>query len=132
MHQEFFPSLSAVQFVITCDKTKQSLSCLLIYRKNGSNILQFVNAIDYLLRSHTIDIILGDLNINFFNTNDKKPLEAVMSRFNYVQLVESPTFISDSLLDHVYSRHSNTANIHCSVISVYYSDHEAIRISIPV
>ena len=132
LHQEFFPSLNAVKFVITCDKNKQSLSCLLIYRKNGSNILQFVNAINYLLRRHTIDIILGDLNIDFYNTNDKKPLEAVMTDLNYVQLVESPTFISGSLLDHVYSRHSNTANIHCSVVSVYYSDHEAIRISIPV
>ena len=114
LHQVFFPSLNAVKFVITCDKNKQSLSCLLIYRKNGSNILQFVNAINYLLRRHTIDIILGDLNINFYNTNDKKPLEAVMTDLNYVQLVESPTFISGSLLDHVYSRHSNTANIHCS------------------
>ena len=114
LHQVFFPSLNAVKFVITCDKNKQSLSCLLIYRKNGSNILQFVNAINYLLRCHTTDIILGDLNTNFVNKNDKKPLEAVMTDLNYVQLVESPTCISGSLLDHVYSRHSNTANIHCS------------------
>ena len=41
-------------------------------------------------------------------------------------------FLSGSLLDHVYVKHANKDMIHSSVISVYYSDHDAIRITIPM
>ena len=50
------------------------MSFLLVYSKNGSSILDFVNGIDCSLRAHFIDVILGDLNINFFNTIDVQPL----------------------------------------------------------
>ena len=104
----------------------------IVYRKNSSNILQFVNSLDYLLRAHTIDIILGHLNINYFNGKDVEPFASLMASFSYVQIVKKPTFISGSLLDHVYIKQPIEPNIHCSVISVYYSDHDAIRITIPI
>ena len=133
-HQHYFPTLNSVNFVITCNKNmvQQNLSFLLVYRKNSSNILQFVNSIEYLLRTHAIDIVLGDLNINYFNSKDIEPLTSLMESLNYVQIVERSTFILGSLLDHVYVKQENKANTHCSVIDVYYSEHDAIRITIPI
>ena len=118
---------------MTCDTNNVqeplNLSFLLVYRKNSSSILDYVNGMDYLLRAHSIDIILGDLNINFFNTTDIQPLTNLMQSLNYVQIIDKPTFISGSLLDHVYVRQAIHANIHSSVVSVYYSDHDAVRIT---
>lgn len=134
MSQEYFPTINAVKFLVTYDTNNvqgpQNLSFLLLYRKNGSSILDFVSGIDYLLRAHSIDIILGDLYINFFSTVDMQPLTNLMESFNYVQIVDKPTFISGSLLDHVYVRQAINANIHSSVIGAYYSDHDAIRITL--
>ena len=101
LNQEYFPTLNAVKFLVTCDTNnvrQQTLSFLLLYRKNGTSILDFVSGIDYLLRAHSIDVILGDLNVNFFSIIDMQPLTDLMESFNYVQIVDKPTFISGSLL----------------------------------
>ena len=54
-----------------------------------------------------------------------------MDSLHYIQVVQSPTFVSGgSLLDHVYVKCSHRHTIKCSVLPVYYSDHDAIKISI--
>lgn len=54
-----------------------------------------------------------------------------MESLNYTQIVQSPTFISTgSLLDHVYVRNEMLHTITTSVINVYYSDHDAVNISL--
>ena len=134
VYQKYFPTLNAVKFVMACgnDIKRENLSFLLVYRKNGSNILEFVNGIEYLLRAEDIDIVLGDFNINFFNSKDMEQVTLIMESFHYLQIVEKPTFISDSLLDHVYIRQANKVNICSSVISVYYSDHDAVKITVSI
>ena len=134
VYHKHFVNLNAVKFQVAFGNNveQQNISFLLVYQKNSSKILQFVNSLDYLLRAHTIDIILGDLNINYFNGKDVEPLASLMASFSYVQIVKKPTFMSGSLLDHVYIKQPIEPNIHCSVISVYYSDHDAIRITIPI
>ena len=133
-YQEYFPTLNAVKFMFSSDnhRVQANISFLLVYRKNNSNILGFINGIDYLLRSNPIDIILGDFNINYFNSKDMEPLTSLMESLDYLQIVKMPTFISGSLLDHVYVRQANKGNIDSSVISVYYSDHDAIKITVRI
>ena len=132
--QEYFVALNAVRFTISSDNNieKTNLCILLVYRKNNSSILEFVNGIDYLLRSNDVDIILGDFNINYFNNKDMEPLTLLMESLHYVQIVKIPTFISGSLLDHIYIKEANKANVDNSVISVYYSDHDAVGIRVTV
>ena len=60
---------------------------------NGSSILDFVNGMDCLLRAHSIDIILGDLNINFFNTTDMQPLINLMEIFWIMWQIIGKTYI---------------------------------------
>ena len=107
-----------------------NLSFLLLYRKNNTNVRQFVDGLSYLFTTEQIDIVLGDLNINYFSTNDIAPLVQLMESLNYVQIVDKATFISGTLLDHVWVQHGVKSSISGSVISVYYSDHDAIRINI--
>jgi endonuclease/exonuclease/phosphatase (EEP) superfamily protein YafD len=48
-----------------------------------------------------------------------------------VQLVSKPTFVSSgSLLDHVYVKQSISNKIEAKVLSVYYSDHEAVKVTV--
>ena len=83
------------------------------------------------MNSHEIDIILGDFNINYFNDNEMQQLNVLMGSSNYKQTVQSPTFISTgSLLDHVYVRNEMLSIIDTFVACVYYSDHDAIKISL--
>lgn len=116
---------------MTCDTINLegplNLSFLLLYCKNGSSILDFVNGIECLLRAHSTGIILGDVNANLLNFIDMQPLTNLMEFFNYVQSLEKPTFISGSLQDHIYVRQGIKANAYSSVTSVYYSDHDAAR-----
>ena len=61
-----------------------------------------------------------------------EPLTSLMESLGYLQIVKMPKFISGSLLDHVYIRKANKGNIDSSVISVYYSDHDAIKITVRI
>ena len=65
------------------------------------------------------------------NDNEIKPLKTLMNSLNYEQIVQSPTFVSvGSLLDHVYINRTMWNVIQNSVISVYYPDHDTVKISI--
>ena len=104
---------------------------LLLYRKQSSNILQYVDCLKYMLNSYNIDIILGDFNINYLNDNQVQPLKSLMESFNYTQIATKPTFISSgSLLDHVYVRSTKFQIIDNYVVNVYYSDHDGIKITV--
>jgi endonuclease/exonuclease/phosphatase (EEP) superfamily protein YafD len=48
-----------------------------------------------------------------------------------VQLVSKPTFVSSgSLLDHVYVKQSISNKMEANVVSVYNSDHEAVKVTV--
>ena len=65
------------------------------------------------------------------NDDDVKGLKSLMDSLDYTQVVESATFISSgSLLDHVYVKSKILPMIENSVVSVYYSDHEAVKVKI--
>ena len=127
----YFPDINALKFVVVNDIIPVHLTILLLYRKHGSSISQYINNIRCVLNSHEIDIILGDFNINYFNDNEMQQLNVLMGSSSYKQTVQSPTFISTgSLLDHVYVRNEMLGIIDTSVATVYYSDHDAIKISL--
>ncbi|KXJ13769.1 ATP-dependent DNA helicase PIF1 [Exaiptasia diaphana] len=126
-----FPEINAI--TLTAIHTiiiQLNINILLLYRKNGRSISQYVQNLERILNSNKIDIVFGDFNIDYFNDSEVQALNTIMEQLGYIQTVDSPTFISGSLLDHVYIKNEmlNVANICTSVIPVYYSDHEAIKI----
>ena len=92
--------------------------------------MQYINGIKQTLNDNDINIIFGDFNINYLSDDEIKPLKSLMTSLDYKQVVQSPTFVSaGSLLDHVYVK-GNFQTIQCSVLAVYYSDRNAVNISI--
>lgn len=62
-----------------------------------------------------------------------KGLQWLTNSLNYAKVVQSPTFISSgSLLDRVYVKSIALPMVEHSVISCYYSDHEAVKVRINV
>jgi endonuclease/exonuclease/phosphatase (EEP) superfamily protein YafD len=128
---EYFPSLNALKFVLVDSKLQESRSFLLLYRKNNSNVSQYIEALQYLLNIYKIDMVLGDFNINYFNGTHSQSLISLMESLNYTQIVTEPTFVSaGSLLDHVYVKPTSIRIMNNSVVSVYYSDHDAVVTSL--
>jgi len=65
------------------------------------------------------------------NSDDSNPLKLMMESLNFKQVVKEPTFVSSgTLLDHIYLKPSRFNVLENKVINVYYSDHDAIKITI--
>ena len=104
---------------------------LFLYRNQSSNVHNFVNNLSDVINVYSFDVILGDFNINYFDDNESHNLKNILeSRLGYQQIVSKPTFLSGSLLDHVYIRSHRFKSVDNSVIGVYYSDHDAVKILI--
>ena len=94
--------------------------------------MNIFNNLNELLSVSSIDIIMGDFNISYFNDTTITQLKEVMNFYAYKQVVESATFVpSGSLLDHIYVKQTDDYKLkmlETNIVSVYYSDHEAIEI----
>ncbi len=122
---EYFTSINGLRFLLN-NSGGNTLSCLLLYRKHGGNIQQFITCLHHIITSFDINVIFGDFNIDYFNEKNISSLKVLTESLNYVQLVTKPTFVSSgSLLDHVYVKQSISNKMEANVVSVYYSDHEA-------
>ena len=128
---EYIPSLNARKFNLFDIKLQESRLFLLLYRKNNSNISQYMEALQYILISCNIDVVFGDFNINYVSQNLSNTLSSLMESLNYSQIVTEPTFVSaGTLLDHVCVKTTSIQVNNYSVVSVYYSDHDAVVTSL--
>lgn len=129
---EYFASVNALKFSIFSTTTQKRKTLLLLYRKQNTNINQYLATLKDILDQNSIDIILGDFNINYLaNNNEVKVLKELMDTYRYTQIVQTPTFLSaGSLLDHIYINPQMVTVLDNSVVSVYYSDHEAIKVEL--
>ena len=72
---------------------------ILIYRKQSMHMQEFFQVLQYLLATNSIDIIAGDFNYDLLKVSQNKFLDIFT---DHVQMVNKPTHISGSLIDHVY------------------------------
>ena len=129
---EYFSSVNALKFVTFSTTTQKRKTILLLYRKQSTNINQYLENLKDILDQNSIDIILGDFNINYLaNNNEVKVLKELMDIYTYTQIVQTPTFLpAGSLIDHIYINPKMFTVLDNSVVSVYYSDHQAIKVSL--
>ena len=128
---DYFPLINGLKFVVLKSTNGVKHSFLVIYRKHSTTIPGFISELEHILYNHDIDVVLGDFNINYMNSDDCNPLKSMMQSLHFEQVVKEPTFISSgTLLDHIYLKSSRFNILENKVISVYYSDHDAIKISI--
>ena len=127
---EYIPTLNALKFDLVDTKLQESRSFLLLYTKNNSIVSQYMETLQYVINSSRIDMILGDFNINYLNEIHSQPL-SLLESLDYTQIVTEPTFVSaGTLLDHVYIRPTSIRILNNSVVSLYYSDHDAVVTSL--
>ncbi len=80
---------------------------------------QYMEAMQYVINSSRIDMILGDFNINYLSEIHSQPL-SLIELLNYTQIVTEPTFVSaGTLFDHVYVRLTSITILNNSVVSVF-------------
>ncbi|XP_068737239.1 uncharacterized protein [Montipora capricornis] len=131
---EYFPQANAMKFVIIMNRSTTmcpKFTVLFLYRKNNSNIIEYVSHLRNILGTYPFDIILGDFNINYLNDDSIRPLKSLMTSLGYSQFVQNATFVSSgNILDQIYLKSTKFDIIENTVISVYYSDHDAVKISI--
>ena len=115
---ESIPILNAIKFDFVDTRLRESRSLLLLYRKNNSNVPQYMEVLQYVISSSRIDEIIGDFNMNYFNEIHSQPLLFIES-LNYTQIVTEPTFVSaGSLLDHMYKRPTSIRIFNNSVVTL--------------
>ena len=63
----------------------------------------FFQMLQYLVATYSIDFIAGDFNYDLLKVSENKLLDSFTV---YVQMINKPTHISGSLIDHVYIKKS--------------------------
>ena len=74
--------------------TTSQRECEIFFSSTENRTLMCHNTycLQYHLTSTTVDIVLGDFNINYFNDNQVEHLRSLMHSLNFIQIVTKPTF----------------------------------------
>ena len=72
---------------------------MLVYRKQPMQMQEFFQVLQYLLATQFIDIIVWGFSYNLLNVLENRFLDIFTDHF---QMVKELTYISGSLIDHVY------------------------------
>ena len=111
--------------------SNQPVYILLIYKKQEMSTQSLCEILTYFVNSeNNLQIVLGDFNINAFEENgDNHMITSALRNFKLV--VNEPTHISGSLIDHVYVRESflQEVSFNSVIKNTYFSDHDAFQIS---
>ena len=100
---------------------------MLVYRKQSMQMQEFSQVLQYLVASYSIDIIAGDFNYDILKVPENKLLDIFT---DHVQMVNKPTLISRSLIDHVYIKKSLVEEFlpNTTAENLYFSDRDAVGI----
>ena len=98
MEHEYFNEIKALKFVPSYSTTPARRTILLLYRKPSTNVLNYLGCLRNILNTNSVDMILGDFNLNYFDESSMKPLKSLMDALNYTQMIQSPTFVSSGIL----------------------------------
>ena len=74
---------------------------MLVYRKQSIHMQELFEMLQYLLATYSTDLIAGCFNYDILNGSQNKCLDLFR---DHVQMVNKPTYISGSLIDHVYNK----------------------------
>ena len=120
-------NLESIAIIIT---NPVSFVISVIYRPPSYSIKQFCECLlNYLNELHKIStrcIVMGDFNEDLMKHNSQ--VNKIMCDNGYKQYVSKPTTENGTLIDHVYSKGLDILD--ADVFPIYYSYHEAIRITL--
>ena len=104
-----------------------------VYRSPRLNLGHFVPRLEDLLHSIDLEscnhaIVVGDFNEDQLKEGNH-PITNTLATYGYTQTVRSSTTLQGSLLDLVFVK-TRTLQHTTDVVRTYYSDHDAVRISL--
>ena len=83
----------------------------------------------YFTNGRKIDILLGDFDIDAFDSDACAKVHNILS--NYRLVVKEPTHLDRALLDYVYlHKLFPNKNVHAVIKNRYVSDHDAVKLQI--
>ena len=105
-----------------------NIGVALIYRKNSSTLSSFYRNLEILNNHINLNFILGDFNLDAFNPEILVRLRNILS--NFVLLSNKSSHLNGSHIDQVYVRKHilQQSNLNCSIVNVYFSDHDALKV----
>ena len=78
---------------------KKAIKIALIYRQPNSQLRLFYDLL-YMILEQQVNILLGDFSIDAIDNNNNTDLQDILRSYQLV--VDKPTHLCSSLLDHVY------------------------------
>ena len=95
LQTQYFQAINGLMFDIFNSKNNKTITFLLLYRKNNSNAPHYFTNL-HNIHMNTIDIILGDFNINYYNDSSALPLKELMNSLGYIQAVDKlPLYLQE-------------------------------------
>ena len=93
------------------------------------NMQELFQLMQYLLATNSIDVIAGRLQLNLLKVSQNNFLDIFT---NHVLMVNKPTHISGSLIDHVYLKKVLMEEFFTTLTieNIYILDHHVVRITI--
>ena len=120
------------------DQTEKSSAMLIktdtfdiifLYLSKQFDEAHLLSVLENWLESKMPTVVMGDVNWDFRNNSGMKKF---MQRKNFKQLIDRPTFLQGTLIDHVYvNSEMIELNVHTEQNAAYYSDHDIITLFIP-
>ena len=100
---------------------------MLLYWAHSVSSEQFCEILEYLLVLNSVDVIVGDFNYDLSKVSTNKILDHLR---DCAQVVNEPTHISGSLIDHVCIKNTLLKDfaVIVKIQNMYLSDHDAVRI----
>ena len=103
---------------------------MLRYRSLNPPLTSFYNTLENVLSDSFIDIKLGDFNIDILNSININ-LDSVLSI--YTLLVNEPTYINGSALDHFCVTNDSLQKLlrnKIEIVIIYFFDHDAVKFTL--
>ncbi|XP_062569582.1 uncharacterized protein LOC134231612 [Saccostrea cucullata] len=109
--------------------SEEDTAIIVVYRPSSLNVSWFLDSLQRVLDFYKVlfsqCLILGDFNED---AQSKGPIQRMLETSGFKQKVNFATTDGNSMLDHVYITEQMEARV--EAMSVYYSYHEAVKISL--
>ena len=110
----------------------ENLEIIVMYRSEQGNLSELLENLKMIIKPFKNTIVCGDFNLCFLS-NRKNKLSKHPEENGFCQLIKEATHIRGRNIDHFYLKTRNDIQDNVSVLrySPYYSDHDALCITIP-
>ena len=106
----------------------EAFDIISFYRSSDGNSVEMLNCLKTLITPDRQTVICGDLNMCYI-VNRKNRITKHLETSNFKQIVKEPTHVKGRQIDHFYHNFNTEPTIY--QYSPYYSDHDAICVTIP-